>query len=177
MNPAIRLLTRYARYHRDPRNIATHLIGIPLIALSLVVLLARARIGWGELSVSADVLVWLGATAWYLTLGQRGLTLITAAVLGALVLLAHPFGTAPFETWLGFGLGSFVVGWIIQFVGHHWEGRKPAFVDDIRSLLVGPMFVVAEVGFALGGWSAIKTLIETEAGPVRRRTATQGHGA
>ncbi len=25
----------------------------------------------------------------------------------------------------------FVIGWAIQFVGHHYEGRKPAFVDDV----------------------------------------------
>lgn len=177
MNPAIRLLVQYAHYHRDPRNIATHLIGIPLIAFALAVLLARARLEWDGFALSADALVWLCATAWYLSLGQRGLTLITAAVLGALVLLAHPFGTAPFDTWLSLGLGSFVVGWIFQFVGHYWEGRKPAFVDDVRGLLVGPMFVVAEIGFAFGGWQAVKALIEADAGPVRRRNAAQGRGA
>ena len=35
-------------------------------------------------------------------------------------------------------------------VGHWWEGRKPAFVDDLVGLLVGPMFVVAEWLFAAG---------------------------
>ena len=43
-----------------------------------------------------------------------------------------------------------MVGWVIQFVGHVFEGRKPAFVDDIMGLIIGPLFVVAEVGFALG---------------------------
>ena len=36
------LLIQYARYHRDPRNIATHLVGIPMIVLAVAVLLARA---------------------------------------------------------------------------------------------------------------------------------------
>lgn len=52
--------------------------------------------------------------------------------------------------WLGTGLGLFVLGWLIQFVGHYWEGRKPAFFDDVVGLLVGPLFVLAEMGFVLG---------------------------
>jgi uncharacterized membrane protein YGL010W len=40
--------------------------------------------------------------------------------------------------------------WIIQFIGHAFEGRKPAFLDDLKSLLVGPLFVVAELAFMLG---------------------------
>ena len=39
----------------------------------------------------------------------------------------------------GLGLGLFAVGWVIQFVGHYYEGRKPAFVDDVMGLLVGPL--------------------------------------
>ena len=34
---------------------------------------------------------------------------------------------------------------MFQLVGHGFEGRKPAFVDDIVGLLIGPLFVVAEV--------------------------------
>ena len=34
--------------------------------------------------------------------------------------------------------------------GHYYEGRKPAFVDDLVGLIVGPLFVVAEWAFALG---------------------------
>ena len=46
-------------------------------------------------------------------------------------------------------MGLFVVGWIIQFVGHHYEGKKPAFVDDLVGLLIGPLFVTAKLGFLL----------------------------
>ena len=37
---------------------------------------------------------------------------------------------------------------LIPFVGHYWEGRKPAFFDDVVGLLVGP--VLTEMGFVLG---------------------------
>ncbi|MFT7624796.1 MAG: YGL010W-like membrane protein [Myxococcota bacterium] len=39
-------------------------------------------------------------------------------------------------------LGLFVVGWILQFVGHAFEGNMPSFFRDPRYLLIGPMFVV-----------------------------------
>jgi uncharacterized membrane protein YGL010W len=173
MDNATRQLVQYAHYHRDPRNIATHYIGIPLIAFAIAALLSRVRIDTAGMVVSADWVVWSLVTAWYLTLGQRALTLTTAGVLAGLVALAHPLGTAPMDTWLGWSLGTFVVGWVFQFIGHFWEGRKPAFVDDLRGLLIGPMFVVAELGFALGAGRPLQTAIDTAAGPVQRRAPAQ----
>ena len=61
----------------------------------------------------------------------------------------------------------FGVGWVFQFLGHWLEGRKPAFVDDIVGLLVGPMFVVAELLMMLGLLARLKALVEAEAGPTR----------
>ncbi|MFP3617105.1 Mpo1-like protein, partial [Paraburkholderia sp. SIMBA_050] len=60
---------------------------------------------------------------------------------------AQTLALLPTAQWLGIGIGAFVVGWIVQFVGHWFEGRKPAFVDDLVGLIVGPLFVVAEVAF------------------------------
>ena len=36
----------------------------------------------------------------------------------------------------------FAVAWIGQFIGHRIEGRKPSFFDDLRFLLIGPLFVL-----------------------------------
>lgn len=63
------------------------------------------------------------------------------------------------QTLLLLGVGSFVVGWGLQVLGHVWEGRKPAFLDDIRSLLIGPLFVAAECAFALGLMQALRIKI------------------
>jgi 2-hydroxy-palmitic acid dioxygenase Mpo1-like protein len=71
----------------------------------------------------------------------------------------------PGATWLSAGLGLFVVGWIIQFVGHSYEGRKPAFVDDLIGLIVGPLFVVAELGFFFGLRDEVCREVEARAGP------------
>jgi uncharacterized membrane protein YGL010W len=71
--------------------------------------------------------------------------------------------------WLGWSLGIFVVGWAIQFLGHYYEGRKPAFVDDLRGLLVGPMFVVGEGLFSLGWGKALLAEIVSRVGPTHLR--------
>ena len=54
-----------------------------------------------------------------------------------------------------------------QFIGHYYEGRKPAFVDDITGLIIGPLFVVTEAGFLLGLRPELEAQIEQRAGPTR----------
>ena len=53
----------------------------------------------------------------------------------------------------------------MQFVGHWFEGRKPAFVDDLVGLMVGPLFVVAEVAFFAGLRGDVRREVERRAGP------------
>jgi uncharacterized membrane protein YGL010W len=48
------------------------------------------------------------------------------------------------------GIGLFILGWIIQFIGHYYEKAKPAFVDDLSQFAIGPLFLMAETYFALG---------------------------
>lgn len=34
-------------------------------------------------------------------------------------------------------LGMFLVGWLLQFIGHYFEGKPPEFFKDYRFLFVG----------------------------------------
>ena len=162
-------LGQYASYHRDPRNIATHFVGIPLIVFAAGVLLARLQFEALGLSFNGAWAVWALSTAWYLTRGNLVLGLAVSAVNGLLMALAEPLAAGSTAQWLSWGLGSFVLGWIIQFLGHYYEGKKPAFVDDLVGLLVGPMFVVAEALFALGWGRAMLAEIERRVGPTHLR--------
>jgi len=47
-------------------------------------------------------------------------------------------------------LAMFVVGWILQFVGHAIEGNQPAFFKNPIYLLVGPLWLLRRVGTAIG---------------------------
>ena len=59
-----------------------------------------------------------------------GIPMIAVAILLAPTTLFVPgFWTVP--------LMLFVFGWVLQFVGHYFEGKPPEFFKDWRFLLVG----------------------------------------
>ena len=149
MTPLERSLAAYGEYHRDRRNVATHLVGIPMIFLAVVVLLSRPVVEVCGAPISPAVVLSVAAALFYFRLDLRfGLAMAVLLALccwAGLRLSAEGTGA-----WLGWGAGLFVAGWVIQFIGHAFEGRKPAFLDDLKSLLVGPLFVVAELAFMLG---------------------------
>lgn len=153
-------LARYACYHRNKKNIATHLIGIPLIVVGILTLLSRPTLlTVAEVAITPAVIVAVAAMLYYLVLDVKlGVTMV---VLVSLALWAGA-SMAALSTgaWVAWGVGLFVVGWIWQFVGHYFEGRKPAFVDDIIGLVIGPLFVVAEVVFMLGMRKPLHTQVE-----------------
>ncbi|HMW23585.1 MAG TPA: DUF962 domain-containing protein [Burkholderiaceae bacterium] len=169
LRPALDLLVQYATGHRDQRNIATHQVGIPLLVFAAAVLLARpswvidADLRW---AISPAWCLWALASAWYLTRGELILGLVTSLGTGALVALGQPLGAASPATRFGLGGGCLMLGGLIQFVGHYYEGRRSAFVDGPTGLLAGPLFVAAQALFALGWKPALQAAIERRAGPV-----------
>jgi uncharacterized membrane protein YGL010W len=163
------LLKLYAEYHRDRRNISTHLVGVPLIVFAIGVLLARPSFDVAGLPLTPAWAVFALGTAWYLTRGQLALGIAVSAATGLLFAAGQPLAADGTAGWLGWGVGLFAIGWLIQFVGHYYEGRKPAFADDIVGLLVGPMFVVLEMLAALGLFKGLMADIERHAGPTHLR--------
>ena len=151
MKTLIDHLSNYAAYHRDSRNVVTHFVGIPMIVLAVTALLGRPAmsLGDGARYLTPAMVVYALSCLFYLRL-SFGFGVAMAAILALFVWAGAWFAALPTATWLASGIGLFVAGWIIQFVGHYFEGRKPAFVDDLVGLLVGPLFLVAETAFALG---------------------------
>ncbi|ODC04061.1 hypothetical protein BFW38_11480 [Terasakiispira papahanaumokuakeensis] len=162
-------LSQYAAYHRDWRNIQTHLVGIPMIVLAVTILLSRPVFtilsGW---PITPALWVASALSLFYLRLDRR-LGVLMAAYLGLNLLISHWIAQGSTTIWLSSGLSLFVVGWIFQLIGHYYEGRKPAFVDDVIGLIIGPLFVAAELLFLWGAYSQLEASITALAGPVRRR--------
>jgi uncharacterized membrane protein YGL010W len=142
-------LSQYAAYHQDARNVATHVVGIPLIVFAIAALLSRPSLMVGDWPVSLATLLGLGTVLFHLRLDLR-FGAVMALLLGAALWAGQLLAAQATTVWLSVGVGSFVVGWAIQFLGHWYEGKKPAFVDDIVGLFVGPLFLVAELAFVLG---------------------------
>lgn len=167
--PAVELLTQYAEYHRDRRNILTHFVGVPMIVFGLGVLLSKPGFMVGTLMLSPAWVVFGLVALWYVTRGQLLLGVAVCAATALLLLMAHRLPGGGLGPWLGWGLGFFVAGWVAQFVGHYYEGRKPAFADDLVGLLVAPMFVVMEMLAVLGLFRPLVSEIERHAGPTMLR--------
>jgi uncharacterized membrane protein YGL010W len=134
--------------------------------VAVAVLLSRPQ--WAGGWLSPAVLVALASAWFYLRLELR-LGVLMSVLLGMCLWAGQVLAQQSTLVWLASGVGMFVIGWVIQFVGHHYEGRKPAFVDDLTGLIVGPLFVVVELAFLLGLRRELKAQIEARAGGVRLR--------
>jgi uncharacterized membrane protein YGL010W len=139
-----RQLGAYAAVHRDWRNKATHFVGIPVIVFSLLLVLSlwRFELGGREwtMSLAVAIVAVLGWMALDLGIGLV-MALIMAVAWYAAEALAGALGSAS-AVWTAF-IALFVGGWALQFVGHHYEGKRPALLDNIFQGFIGPMFLVA----------------------------------
>lgn len=149
----------YNAYHRNPKNKATHFIGVPLIILALLIPLAWPRIHIGGVTITAAVVFVAVVCAYYLVLDVP-LGLLTALAVLPLLWAGHQVAALGTKTgWIAFAF-AFVVGWIFQLVGHAFEGRRPALVDNFLQIFVAPVFLVAEALFACGARDALKREVE-----------------
>jgi uncharacterized membrane protein YGL010W len=162
-------LTQYAAYHRDRRNIATHFVGVPMIVFAIVLALTPAAFPVANVPVSLAALLSVAACLYYFRLSfvfGATMAVILFVMCAIASELAHRLGTGPT---LLVALVTFVLGWGLQFLGHKYEGMKPAFFDDARQLLIGPLFVLAEVIFAMGAQRGLQHYIEERVGPTVAR--------
>jgi uncharacterized membrane protein YGL010W len=127
------LFARYGESHRHPTNKAIHRVCVPLITWSLLALL------WAWSPAAAYVLIGI-AVAFYLTLSFP----IAVGMLAVAAVMVYPLTRLGAST-LPVAIAVFVGAWIGQFVGHRIEGRKPSFLEDLRFLLVGPAWVLADL--------------------------------
>lgn len=159
-------LGQYGLYHRSKRNVLTHFFGIPLIVFALLCLLARIQFSVGGIGVDGACIAVVASVVYYLMLSVS-LGLIMAVAFGLLALAAQPIAAMELIPWLSIGVGVFVLGWVIQFIGHYFEGKKPAFVDDLTGLIIGPLFVVAEGLFLVGLYKKLEGEVNEIAGPIK----------
>jgi uncharacterized membrane protein YGL010W len=144
-------LASYASVHRDWRNKATHFVGIPIIVFSLLLILSLWRLELGgrewTMSLVVAILAVLGWMALDLGVGFV-MALLMAVAWYAAEALAGALGSAQ-AVWIAF-IALFVGGWVLQFLGHHYEGKRPALLDNIFQGFIGPMFLVAETMVMMG---------------------------
>ncbi len=149
---------KYGESHQNHTNELIHWICVPLIVFSLLGLVWQipfphldflgqynGYFNWASFLIAF-------AMYYYFTLSPV-LFFLMIWVIGlmsyGIVKLEHWQDAGGPAAWLVFAI-IFVVAWIGQFIGHKIEGKKPSFLDDVKFLLIGPIwllhFVCKKVG-------------------------------
>lgn len=132
------LLAHYGESHQNPGNEVIHFIAIPLIMLSLVGMLFALN-PWVAYAFVAASMVYYAR-----------LSLVFLVTMAVISLLAFVIVFAMGGHVLAISVAIFVGAWIMQFIGHKMEGKKPSFFEDIQYLWVGPLFVLSKLFTKLG---------------------------
>ncbi len=153
MRTAAQWLDEYSDSHRNHTNKVLHWICVPVIAWCVLGLLwslpfpgsLRAHLpaaNWASIAV-------LAALAYYSLLSVR----LTLGILP--LLLVGLWSIDEVDQWRTVPLWSlclalFLAAWIGQFIGHAVEGKRPSFFKDIQFLMIGPLWLLADVFRQLG---------------------------
>ena len=178
MKNIVEQLSRYKSVHLNKKNIQTHFVGVPLIILAVTFLLSLISFELNfELNNTTFVIPFTLAMILYALVASYYFMLDKLLAMGMVVYMIANLVVADFfadaDHLFFIAIGLFILGWIIQFVGHHFEKAKPAFVDDLSQFAIGPLFLMAETYFALGFHQALKDKITPLAIEKRRELATK----
>ncbi len=139
----------YSSYHRDLRNKITHFFGVPMVVYSLFVPMGWFRFVHADIPLTGATLFFLGVFIYYCRLDW--VVAVTQAPISiALLYLADKASLRPFTESLAVFAATFVGGWIIQLLGHVFEGKRPALTDNILQIFNAPLFLTVEVLILLG---------------------------
>ena len=138
----------YGLYHKNRINKIIHWICIHLIIFSLFGLLSLMSyefdIGEGHYKINTLGIFIILVLGYYLrlsktlALGMLIISLLFAGIIDFISLNSQ-------STLLYLYLGIFVLAWIGQFIGHKFEGKKPAFFKDLQFLLIGPLWLLSYI--------------------------------
>ncbi len=135
------LLNEYAANHQNKTNKAIHTVAVPVIFVCTFGLLwalpffpgAHPLINWASI---ASIIVLF----YYYRLSKRlalAFLFIVMAILGATKMIYEIY-----PNFFMLLLILFVIAWIMQFIGHRIEGKRPSFLRDLQFLLIGPLWVL-----------------------------------
>lgn len=148
------LFAEYAESHRNATNKLIHWICVPLIfwtILGFISIIPSKAIGFryiGEISYVSFAAIAL-VTIFYMRLS----VLISLMMFFVMILMeSFAYGINirfKGDSWMAY-LSVFIATWILQFVGHQIEGKKPSFIKDLQFLLVGPIWLLSFILKKLG---------------------------
>jgi uncharacterized membrane protein YGL010W len=138
----------YGASHQDPTNELIHWICVPLIGFSVLgfIWAIPVPVGWEE---SLPWFNWSLVAIALATLFYAWLSLpLAIGLLGCMTVCQTIHlrieARAPWPVWKVCAV-VFVLAWIGQFIGHKIEKKKPAFLQGVFFLLIGPAWLMSKV--------------------------------
>lgn len=147
------LFAEYGESHRNTINKLIHWICVPLIFWTML--------GFISLIPSKSIcFIYIGCISFVslavialITLFYMRLSFLIGFIMILIMILMESFAyglnTRFEQPWLIY-LIIFVVTWVLQFIGHRIEGKKPSFLKDLQFLLIGPIWLLGCVLKKLG---------------------------
>lgn len=149
--PVDRFFAAYSDDHRHPTNQLLHVLCVPAIVWSLLALVYCIPLGEGVRVGLLAAVTTLAAVAFWCWLSPAlgcGSAVLMAVAWWSVAALHAALGGAALA-WLAAAV--FIIAWIGQFIGHHFEGRRPSFLTDLVYLMIGPVWVLAK-GYRKLSW-------------------------
>lgn len=152
------LFDTYSESHHNPSNELIHWVCVPLIVFSLLGMIWAipfphlAFLGKynGFVNWASFVIAFSGYYYYRLSpvLSYMMILLIFAAAAVIVQLEKWELAGGP-ALWLVCAV-IFVLSWIGQFIGHKIEGKKPSFLQDVKFLLIGPIWLLHFICLKVG---------------------------
>jgi uncharacterized membrane protein YGL010W len=138
------LLETYGESHQNKTNKFIHWLCVPAIFFSIVGLISIIPFPWDLTLATGMEFNWAFVALalvliYYVSLSVSisiGMTLFSFLC----IYLCAYLNTYEYPLWIYIGI--FAVSWVFQFIGHHIEGKKPSFLQDIQFLLIGPAWLM-----------------------------------
>lgn len=141
------LLRKYGESHQNKINKTIHWIAVPCIVFSLLGLVWAIPVpnfmkGFPYINWASILIAF--ALYYYYRLSPimaYAMIVVVAIMSYFIVQLEYNEQAGGWPMWQSC-LIIFVIAWIFQFVGHKIEGKKPSFLEDVRYLLIGPIWLI-----------------------------------
>ena len=144
------LFDKYAESHQDPTNKLIHWICVPLIVFSILGLVwaipfphleflgkYNGFVNWASFLIAFSIYYY-----YKLSPVMSYFMLLSVFVMSFFIVqLEKVEASGGPALWVVCAV-IFVLAWIGQFIGHKIEGKKPSFLDDVKFLLIGPIWLI-----------------------------------
>lgn len=152
--PKLRLVNeyfnKYAESHQNPSNELIHWVCVPLIVFSLLGLVwavpfpylkflgrYNGMFNWASFLIAFAIYYYYKLSP-VLSYFMLMIVLFFCYLISLLLKWQEAGGPDLWQSCLVI----FVIAWIGQIIGHKIEGKKPSFLDDLKFLLIGPIWLL-----------------------------------